>query len=181
MKANRHRYIFCGEVNGTDKVSDFRLLYSCKRNELRSFVRVNIPDDMELRKSISDTYSTVDHYEEQRTLDDVGWDCYIFYKNKWRKFNDLKKYQPCYWFRVLEYIYGLDECEDVGWTDDSEHYVDEWHRRFRGEEVKTNIPKFKEDKIGLELPINLRDLPCDFPHEDNWLDEYKRLKTLQEK
>ena len=112
----RHRYIFCGLVYGTDKVSDFRLISDITKYNLGDCVRVNIPDDMELNHYKGDRYSTV--YYDDRTLDDVGWDCYILYKGRWRKFNYLKQFKPCEWWQVLQYIFSLNKCGDkVGWTD----------------------------------------------------------------
>lgn len=98
----KHRFIFSGLVSGEDKVSDYRLIRSVRRYSLGQCVCVNIPDDMEINHYPGDGYSTVD---DDRTLDELGWDCYFLYKGRWRKFNELKKYKPCEWSDVLEYIY----------------------------------------------------------------------------
>ena len=77
----RHKYIFCGVVKGSDKISNFRLISSIRKYSLGEAIRVNIPDDLQIDHFSGDSYSTT---SDHRTLNQLGWDCYIFYKGKWR-------------------------------------------------------------------------------------------------
>ena len=174
----RHRYIFCGLVDGDEPISNFRLISSCTKYNCGDFIRVNIPDDLELDHFPGDGYSTTC---DKRTLNQLGYDCYFLFKGKWRKFNKLKKYKPCDWFRVLEYIYGLYQLDGFNYTDSYEEYRKEWDdiragiRDFTSEEDIV-FPPFKEDKEELVLPVNLKPTIADFPHED-WFAEYKKLRN----
>ena len=177
----RHRYIFCGVVNGTDKVSSFRLISNITKYSLGHCVRVNIPDNMELDYFPGDGYNTVS--EDERTLDEVGWDCYFLFKGKWRKFNYLKQFWPCYWSSVLEYIFGLYDCDDeIGWTDDVEVYKKYLNDGYRGKvpfkcSNEAKYPPFKEDKKELELPINIQEWPFEHIPDENWFKVYEELKN----
>lgn len=151
----RHRYIFCGVVWKTPKLKGYRLL-SRLRYSGGQAIRVNIPDDVELNKCPGDSYSTTDC---ERTIYDLGCDCYILYKNQWRKFNWLKNIEPCWWFRVLEHIFGLYNCHDtLGWTDDLKYYKD-WYLNLSPKDELPGggrkYPPFKEDKTGLKLKVKL--------------------------
>lgn len=177
----RHRYIFCGVVWEQPEICNYRLIskltYSCG-----SFVRVNIPDDLELSYYSGDGYSTT---YDKRTIHNLGCDCYILYKGQWRKFNYLKQFEPCWWFRVLEHIFGLQDCYDtIGWTDDIEYYkkwwLDERIPEFPG--GGRNYPSFKEDKKGLKLKVNLdkSEQTIEFfrkaSSEYEWLEAYDKFK-----
>ena len=180
----RHRYIFCGTAKGTDKICDYRLLSSCTKYSCGSFIRVNIPDDMKLDTFPYDGYSTTD---DQRTLDELGYDCYFLFNGKWRKFNELKKYPPCEWYQVLEYIYGLYDLPEFDYTDDEEVYNQIMNEYYTGKrkylsESEIVFPCFKEDKNGLKLPFKVVDeLP--FNYEENqytWVKVYNQLKSENE-
>jgi hypothetical protein len=182
----RHRYIFCGVVWEQPEICNYRLISKLTYSR-GSFVRVNIPDDLELNHYSGDGYSTT---YDKRTIQDLGCDCYILYKGQWRKFNYLKQFEPHQWFRVLEHIFCLQDCYDtIGWTDDMEYYKKWWW----GERIPEfpgggrNYPSFKEDKKGLKLKVNLdkSKQTIEFLRkgsgEDEWLkiyDEYK--KELEE-
>ena len=152
----RHRYIFSGICSGSDKISKFRLISSCTRHSLGGCIRVNIPDDLELSHYPGDSYSTT---FDNRTLDELGYDCYIYYKGKWRKFNYLKQFQPHEWWLVLENIFSLYNCiNDIGYTDDY-NYFQQWYKnKISGFILESEIvyPRFKEDKKGLDLPIKIK-------------------------
>ncbi len=107
----RHRYILCGMVSGSDKLSDFRLISKLDPDE-DSFIRVNIPDDVKLNTFPGDGYSTTDC---DKTLDELGYDCYIKYRNKWLKTNELKPYNPAHWYEVLEYGYDIRMVNGMGY------------------------------------------------------------------
>lgn len=153
----KHRYIFCGLCNGNNKIGDFRLIRSCTRYCGGEFIRVSIPDDIVLRRD--EGYQTTDC---ELTLNELGYDCYILYNGKWRKFNWLKQIEPCEWHKALEYIFGLHNCYDtVGWTD-YETYAKWWKKRMSGkreftETSKVKYPRFKEDKKGLKLEYNVKE------------------------
>lgn len=183
----RHRYIFCGVVWEQPELKNYRLISNLKYSH-GHFIRVNIPDDIELHSSGSG-YSTIWDQNENRTIHELGCDCYILYNNKWRKFNWLKQLEPCLWFRVLEHIFGLRDCYDtIGWTDDIEYYKKWWW----SEKIPTlddgnrKYPSFKEDKKGLKLKVNLdkSEKTIEFLRsgygEDKWLKFYddfdKQLK-----
>ena len=173
----RHRYIFTGLASGDEPIKHFRLISSCTKYSLGSFIRVNIPDDLELDHFPGDGYSTTN---DMRSLDQLGYDCYFLFKGEWRKFNELKKYKPCNWFRVLEYIYGLYHLDGFNHTDSYEEYKKELDDVLAGikeytSEVDLVFPPFKEDKKGLSLSINLKPTCRDFSHED-WFEEYKKLR-----
>ena len=185
----KHRYITCGDVKGTDKISSFRLLSNIRTygGFLGETVRVNIPNDLQISHWNGDIYSTT---SDNRTLDELGWDCYILFKGKWRKFNYLKKFLPAYWHNVLEYIFSLYNCGDtIGWTDDIEvcrKYINDGCSG-RVPFKKTSeyfYPPFKECKKELELPIKIMDAADDFlKHQVNedWYKEYAKLKELMTK
>ena len=114
----RHRYILCGMVSGSDKLSDFRLISKLTPDE-NSIIRVNIPDDVKLSTFPGDGYSTTDC---DKTLDELGYDCYIKYRNKWLKTNELKSYDPADWHEVLEYGYNIHMVTGMGYgTAEDEH------------------------------------------------------------
>jgi len=184
----RHRYIFCGVVWDHPEICNYRLI-SKPTYSHGSFVRVNIPDDLELNHYSGDGYSTT---YDKRTIHELGCDCYILYKGHWRKFNYLKKFEPHQWFRVLEHIFGLNNCYDekIGWTDD----VKQWSEIFYSEEriemsdkcsrneYKRHYPTVKEDKKGLKLKVNLdkSEQTIEFLRkgsgEDEWLKFYDEFK-----
>ena len=173
----KHKYIFSGLVNGSDKIRNFRLINGITKYSLGSAVRVNIPNDLYLNYCIGDGYTTT---QDNRTLDELGWDALILYKGKWRKFNALKEFQPCDWFRVLEYIYGLYNCyDDIGWTD-SEEYYDKWYKdRITGvvdfiEESDLVYPRYISGLKELDLEIKLKDTP--FNYQERWFKKYLELK-----
>lgn len=181
----KHRYIFCGVVWENPEICNYRLI-SKPTYSNGEFVRVNIPDDLELSHYTGDGYSTTD---DKRTVHELGCDCYILFKGCWRKFNYLKKFEPHQWFRVLEHIFGLQNCYDekVGWTDDYEL----WQKIFYGDERKElsrkcsmnetvkHYPPVKEDKNGLKLKIDL-DNNIDYlrngSSEKEWIEVYDQYK-----
>lgn len=103
-KRKKYRYVLCGLVSGSDKISDFRLIAS---NNIKpsyngdSALRVNIPDDLKLTKWTRDAYSTTN---DNRTLDELGYDILIWddKKKKWNVRNDLKGTNPCDFHLVLD-------------------------------------------------------------------------------
>lgn len=181
----KHRYIFCGVVWENPEICNYRLI-SKPTYSNGEFVRVNIPDDLELSHYTGDGYSTTD---DKRTVHELGCDCYILFKGRWRKFNYLKKFEPHQWFRVLEHIFGLQDCYDekVGWTDD----IELWQKIFYGDERKElsrkcsmneavkHYPPVKEDKNGLKLKVDLDD-NIDFlrngSSEKEWIEVYDQYK-----
>ena len=181
----RHRYIFCGVVWDRPEICNYRLI-SKPTYSHGEFIRVNIPDDLELSHYSGDGYSTT---YDKRTIHELGCDCYILYKGRWRKFNYLKKFEPHQWFRVLEHIFGLQNCYDekVGWTDDYElwkkiFYSDErkeLSRKCSMNEAIKHYPPVKEDKNGLKLKVDLDD-NIDFlrnaSSEKEWIEVYDQYK-----
>ena len=174
----KHKYIFSGLVSGNEKIRDFRLINSITKYSLGQAVRVNLPNDVYLNYCIGDGYTTT---TDNRTLDELGWDAIIFYKGKWRKFNALKEFQPCDWFRVLEYIYGLYNCyDDIGWTDSKEYY-NKWYKdRMSGviefkNEIDLVYPRYTGSQKDLNLEVKLKDTPFNYPNE-RWFKKYLELK-----
>ena len=181
----KHRYIFCGIIWENPEICNYRLI-SKPTYSSGSFVRVNIHDDLELYHYSGDGYSTTD---DKRTIHELGCDCYILFNGQWRKFNYLKKFEPHQWFRILKYIFGLQNCYDekVGWTDD----VELWKKIFYGDErlelsrkcsmneAVKHYPPVKEDKNGLKLKVNLDD-NVDFLRnasgEKEWIEVYDQYK-----
>ena len=68
----------------------------------------------------------------------------------------VKNIEPCWWFRVLEHIFGLHNCYDtLGWTDDLEYYKNWFLKSKFVDEDKRKYPPFREDKKGLKLKVKL--------------------------
>jgi len=91
---SRYRYILCGVVLGTDKISDYRLIggkHIKAPYKSSSGLRVQIPDDLVLEKWSCDNYSTT---RDERTLDELGYDVMIWNGKKWVKHNELKGLNP---------------------------------------------------------------------------------------
>ena len=175
----RHRYIFCGVVWEDPRLSSYRLIHglTCSGGH---FIRVNIPDDIELYKDNgwSGTYCDT-------SIHDLGCDCYFLYNGKWRKFNWLKNLEPHNWFRALDHIFGLRDCYDtIGWTDNIEYYKKWWWEKRIPEfpEGGRKYPQFKEDKKGIKLKVNLdkNEQTIEFLRkgsgEDEWLKFYDEFK-----
>ena len=111
-------------------------------------IRVNIPDDLQLDHFPYDCYSTT---ADKRTLEELGYDCYICFNGRWRKFNELKTCTPAHWCEVLEKYYGLFRLGDFTFTDSKEKF-DKWYKENKYiPEDKIVYPRFKEDKYGLKL------------------------------
>lgn len=94
---SRYRYITNGVAIGKDKICDFRLIAG--NNIKPSYhgevaLRVNIPSDLILEKYSCDPYSTT---EDQRTLEELGYDILIWYKKerRWKVHNEFKGIKPC--------------------------------------------------------------------------------------
>jgi hypothetical protein len=177
----KHRYIFCN-FWGDYKISSFRLFSNAKRSG-GALVRVNIPDDLQLRKSDNYEKSIYERYsitDDERTIDELGYDCYIFFNGQWRKFNWLKRLDPYYWIYALKYIFGLKNCYDtIGWTDNFEYYK-EWLNKERIPALDgggRKYPNFKEDKEELFLEVNLVDESIIRPFRIKWLDIYDEFKN----
>lgn len=140
----RHRYIFCGSAVGTDKLSEFRLIAKLVDRRIergwRHCVRVNIPDDVELEHWNGDSHSTT---RCEKTLEEVGYDCYIRYRNKWLKVNELKPYKPCDWSSVLEYGYGIMLVNNIGYGT-SEDYGKWWRHEY--DDIDPHVPFSVQDK-----------------------------------
>lgn len=148
-------WLVCGVVWEEPQLKVYRLLNGLRYSGGQA-IRVNIPDDVVLNKYKGDSYSTTDC---EKTIHELGCDCYILYKNQWRRFNWLKNVEPCWWFRVLEHIFGLYNCNDtIGWTDDLEYYKDWYLNQTPKKELPgggRKYPPFKEDKTGLKLKVKL--------------------------
>ncbi len=65
----RYRYITCGVIKPTDKVSDFRLIGINQVYGYSDAIRIEIPDDLKLEKLSCDCYSTT---EDERTIADLN-------------------------------------------------------------------------------------------------------------
>lgn len=96
-----YRYITCGAVNPSDKISKFRLV--CNRQIKDDAIRVRLPDDLILEKYNCDNYSTTD---DSRTLEELGYDIICKIDGKWKVMNDLKDYQPHEFSDILREKYG---------------------------------------------------------------------------
>ena len=64
-----YRYITCGVIHPTDKVSDFRLIGINQVYGESDAIRIEIPDDLKLEKWSCDCYSTT---EDKRTIADLN-------------------------------------------------------------------------------------------------------------
>lgn len=144
----RHRYIFCGLVYPTLPISNFRLISSITKYSMGGVIRVNIPDDLQLDHFPYDGYSTT---TDKRTVEELGYDCYICFNGRWRKFNELKEHTPADWWKVLEEQYGLYMLGDFTYTDSKEKYFKWFKEHEHVPEDKMVYPRFKEDKYGLKL------------------------------
>lgn len=97
----RYRYITCGAVKATDKISKFRLV--CNRQIKDDAIRVHIPDDLILEKYSCDNYSTT---EDNRTIEDLGYDVVCKLDGKWIVMNELKSYQSYEFSDILREKYN---------------------------------------------------------------------------
>ncbi|MBQ8482851.1 MAG: hypothetical protein IJ504_00940 [Bacteroidales bacterium] len=136
----RHRYITNGTAQGSKQINCYRLI--SKNKYSNSFIRVNIPDDLVLNTCKGDGYNTT---EDTRTLEELGYDCFILVNGKWRKANFLKKHQPHEWYRVLE-KYGLRSTLN-GYLSKERYQTYDWS------EKQAPLPSFSKDLIGPELVI----------------------------
>lgn len=176
----KHKYISCGVVWEEPQLKNYRLLSRLRYSD-GHVIRVNIPDNVILNKCLGDSYSTTDC---DKTIHDLGCDCYLLYNDKWRKFNWLKNIEPCYWFRALEHIFGLYNCYDtIGWTDNFEYYKDWYLNHHPKNELPgggRKYPPFREDRKGLKLKVNLDtndEILRNRSGEDEWFkfyDEFSR-------
>jgi hypothetical protein len=147
----KYRFIFSGIVWEEPQLKNYKLFGRLRPSGCQA-IRVNIPDNIVLNKHQGDSYSTTGC---EKTIHDLGCDCYILYNSKWRKFNWLKNIEPCWWFRALKYIFGLCNSNDplIGWTDDLKYYKN-WSR-FNLIRHELEYPPFREDQKGLKLRVNL--------------------------
>lgn len=97
----KYRYITCGVVKETDKISKFRLV--CNRQIKYDAIRVHIPDDLVLEKYSCDNYSTTD---DNRTLKELGYDVICKLDGKWTVMNELKSYQSHEFSNILRERYN---------------------------------------------------------------------------
>jgi hypothetical protein len=91
----RYRYILNGIALGEDNISDFRLIAGNNiKPDYNVALRVEIPSDLKLTKYNCDPYSTT---EDQRTLNELGYDILIWYKKerRWKIHNEFKGVKPC--------------------------------------------------------------------------------------
>ena len=118
----RYRYIGNGNVTAKDKICDYRLIGGNLLNGLISadFVRVHIPNDLVLEKWRCDSYSTTD---DQRTIEELGYDIIVKINGKWKIMNELKAVEPHKIREVLHYKYGLNITKEHGYLN-SEQYVE---------------------------------------------------------
>lgn len=177
----KSKFILCGLVKGSDKVSDFRLVHNARRYCLGTCVRVNIPDDLTLCTYPRDGYSTT---PDNRTLDELGWDCYVVFKGVWRRFNWLKQLNQCEWSDALKYIFNLDCCfDDICFTDDHEYYKTWYKDRMSGTKeflAKNDIiyPAFNNNTIkDLNIQPSLRDYLWNDTNTYEWYKIYQGLKN----
>lgn len=145
----RHRYIYCGIVHSTDPISNFRLIYSCTQFSLGQIIRVNIPDDMTLYKHISCSYQFT---YDNRTLEQLGFNCYIVYDGKWVKADILKSHIPSHWDHVLKETYGIRWVGD-GYSKSKEKF--KYYREHPSEFPILKWPRFREPKVDLQDLLKL--------------------------
>ena len=91
----RYRYVLNGCVLGEDKISDFRLIAGNNISPAYNgevAIRVEIPNDLKLTKYSCDPYSTTD---DERTINELGYDVLIWNKGKWKIRNEFKGVRPC--------------------------------------------------------------------------------------
>ena len=137
----KHKYIYCGTTAGTDQICNFRLIHKCTRRGGTSFIRVNIPDDLELNTFPGDGYSTT---QDTRTLEEVGYDIYIIYENQYVKANELKPYPPHKWHKILREQYSMYGTME-GYSKNLQWYKQSVYKKILPENII--YPKFKESKI----------------------------------
>ena len=75
----RYRFITCGTAKISDRVWDFRLVSGVEFGRLskypmKTYYRINIPDDMTLIKYSCDGYSTT---EDTRTLEELSCEFFM--------------------------------------------------------------------------------------------------------
>ena len=161
-------------VSGSDKLSDFRLISKLAPNE-DSIIRVNIPDDVKLSTFPGDGYSTTDC---DKTLDELGYDCYIKYRNKWLKTNELKSYDPADWHEVLEYGYNIHMVTGMGYgTAEDEHA---WWAGL-GSDDDVSVPFSVQDKkTKLVLQPQGKEYPF-YNHivKEDWFKKFNEINSIK--
>lgn len=170
----RHRYILCGMVSGSDKLSDFRLISKLTPDE-DSIIRVNIPDDVKLNTYPGDGYSTTDC---DKTLDELGYDCYIKYRNKWLKTNELKPYNPAHWYEVLEYGYNIHMVTGMGYGTAEDE--DAWWAGC-GSDEDVSVPfSVQDNKTKLVLQPQGKDYPFyDHIVKEDWFNKFNEINNIK--
>lgn len=118
--SKKYRYITNGSVTRESRICDFRLIGG---NQLKSgdgrsstAVRVQMPNNLKLEKWSCDNYSTT---EDERTIDELGYDIVVRINGKLVVRNDLKEYD----FGELSSI--LTQKESLYFT--KEGYLDKPH------------------------------------------------------
>ena len=126
----KYRYILCGVVNPTDKLSDFRLIGANNIGHANNAIRVELPDTVELTKYTCDNYSTTSCDIQIKDLNPIvicklngrfktskelteqwlnGKQPYTFHEGKHyaTKFGELsyKQYEWYYHNRIIAYRY----------------------------------------------------------------------------
>jgi len=109
MKRKRYRYIGCGLCDIDNPIRYFRLLggNQISSMSISTFIRIEIPDDMELEKYSYDNYSTVQSEIKLRDLNPKV----VYYNRKRHKYmihENLTEIwakgeiQPCDFFKYID-------------------------------------------------------------------------------
>ena len=130
-----YRYILNSMVKPDSHVCDYRLIGSNQLGEgdgrNAAAIRVHIPDDMKLEKLSCDNYSTT---EDERTIEELGYDIVVRINGHFFVRNDLKQYEFHNLSSILAQNEGLYLTKE-GYLD-KEHYRDYLKRIDEENEVK---------------------------------------------
>lgn len=123
----KYRYILNGLVSPKSRICDYRLIAGNQLGEgdgrNSAAIRVCIPDDMKLEKWSCDDYSTT---EDERTIEELGYDVVVRINGQFIVRNDLKKYEYHKLSTILQQNEGLYLTTE-GYLD-KEHYRDYMNR-----------------------------------------------------
>lgn len=123
MQQPRRRYITTGIVDYDGPISAYRLIASNNLGNADNCIRVTLPPDLILKKSSCDGYSTT---EDQRSLNELGYDIMVKLNGRWTVFNDLKPIQPHEIFYALKWQ-GLTPVPKYGYL--TKPQLKQWYER----------------------------------------------------
>ena len=166
-KRTKYRYIGNGHCKSTDPISNYRLLGACKLHTLSSssYIRVKIPDDLELIKWECDEYSLT---EDSRTISELGYDVIVKINGKWKVKNELKCI-PLYRISAKMHELGYAITKENGYLP-----IPEYAQYLR--DLELSLEKAKEDAKNYKKALDSHEICVD---DLEYLDKKDILRVLK--